>query len=151
MFGMAENGWGGCVLVMFMYVVEYVPVLGVTDVGLSGLYSSSNKIHKLVCDMSLISHTFFFHPPPSTHLTQQTTPHYTLMQQHHLQQTEDFWKEKFILALKEIEELKERIFELEKEIEKERGKTYLERLRTLLDEEKEISLKKVWVMWCVWS
>ena len=73
------------------------------------------------------------------------------MQQHHLQQTEDFWKEKFILALKEIEELKERIFELEKKIEKERGKTYLERLRTLLDEEKEISLRKVWVMWCVWS
>ena len=116
MFGMAENRWGGCALVMFMYVVEYIPVLGVTDVGLSGLYSSSNKIHKLVCDMSLISHTIFFHPPPSTHLTQQTTPHYTLMQQNHSQQTEDFWKEKFILALKEIEELKERIFELEKKI-----------------------------------
>ena len=73
------------------------------------------------------------------------------MQQNHSQQTEDFWKEKFILALKEIEELKERIFELKKKIEKERGKTYLERLRTLLDQEKEISLRKVWVMWCVWS
>jgi len=76
MFGMAENRWGGCVLVMFMYVVEYIPVLGVTDVGLSGLYSSSNKIHKLVCDMSLISHTFFFtHPPQHTSLNKQ--PHIT--------------------------------------------------------------------------
>lgn len=61
----------------------------------------------------------------------------------------NFWKEKTTEALEQVEALKEKIFILEKEIEKQRGKTYLEDL--MRDDQLFRESNKVcsWVLACL--
>jgi hypothetical protein len=59
----------------------------------------------------------------------------------------DFWKGKTTEALQQVEELKVRVFVLEKEIETQRGKTYLEDI--LRDDRMFKQSSKVCVLACL--
>jgi len=91
----------------------------------------------------LNGHLFITHPTHSLTISPPSS------KEQYYQKTKEYWKRQTEIALQEVEDLKKKVFFLEKEIERDKGKEYL--VEFLNSCRESSSLPKVCLLACLRS